>query len=1327
MPIRRLDDEELARRIGPAAEEPSYVRHDSCSDDEIMESYKPRIPPKFCKPLKNLQLVEGSKAVLECTVTPQNDPTMVIEWFKDGVEILQGSRIKLALNEFGFCVLEFIDVWPRDAGVYTCKATNSCGVDSIGCSISVMRTTELDNESQLPEDMQAGYQEMYYFETLKGMKDIDDNDEDQERPIIVQAPDVVDVVEGQGAKFICRVHGNPTPKLHWYKNDEILMESRRVNVWFDGIHHLEFPRTRFYDGGNITVIARNVHGEVRHDTQLIVREKPNATSNLRHVQRSFTDTEVKKMKSGRASTEEETPELKEAFRKARVQRPDDHRLNHLDDKPIDYPFEKLKAILSLKNREEVPEYASRMREVRKLDPTNTGQQVSMMPDYAEITPIDPSTGMPIQGQGQPGFDPQQGQFDQSGNVVPQQGLSHEGSRGNRSSSAGPPVPDGTKPQFLQPFSDLSCFEGDSSSFQCQVTGSEPMSARWFKENMEIRQNTPGFQVTAQNGILTLTVKKATTSFSGRYMCALKNKFGDESLHARLTVQRRGGTAQPAKPPQAPNFASHLPPPGAKMPPQNPAAFETSGQAPGQIPGQAPGQMPGQARGQIPGQAPGQVPGQAPRQMPGQAPGQMPGQALGQMPGRNPGQMSGQAPGQIPGQVPGQRPSQRPQQFPGQVSSQAPGPNYDPTYSQPQANGTINEPVNQMNQNFASMPMPSQNNQQGGPGMPQNANYSQPPQPNSNTKQPQYGQQPQSQQPKNQTSYGPNSQTQNRSLPSNQTRMPGNQQGYPGSQPNNPSNQQNYQNNPQQGYQGPQPGYPGYMPPQTNQSNPDKHQVPEPAPVQFKSQASLPSQPLQQNLPAAPNNPGMNPQGNYQHPGYASNGPQQSGPYHTPPNAGMHPSAQTAVPGQPGFQQATPGPVAPNSSAPGYPGQPQQGSKNGSNATMTPSFVRGLKDMTLKVGEFLILDVEVAGNPSPKISFFMNSTQLKPTNRVKIDGSGNKRKVVISGARVSDSGLYECRIGNNAGSDISQARITVQPPPGQNKPFNPPGQFNAAPVNTAMGQPQMGGQSGGYGDQNQYVDNQQYNQTPMQQQYPQQQQISQPQMIPQQGGFGQQPGYQNQQPVPQNNYVSQAPTQYGHPSQAQPQQQQKPLQQGLNPPYGSPPKQQPTPSYGQNEPMGLQQQGQPMGMQIQNQPLSMQNQNQPMGAQNQNQPMAMQNQNQPMRMQNQNQPMGMQNQNQPMGMQNQHQPMGMQNQNQPMRMQQPMNQPMGMQYQNQPMRMQQPINQPMGTQAQNQPMGMQLQNQPMGMQHQNQPMGMQYQNQPMQMQMGNNQNYYGMNL
>ena len=45
---------------------------------------------------------------------------------------------------------------------------------------------------------------------------------------------------------------------------------------------------------------------------------------------AFTDSEVKKMKASRASTDEETPELKEAFRKARTQRPLQTKLNHLD-------------------------------------------------------------------------------------------------------------------------------------------------------------------------------------------------------------------------------------------------------------------------------------------------------------------------------------------------------------------------------------------------------------------------------------------------------------------------------------------------------------------------------------------------------------------------------------------------------------------------------------------------------------------------------------------------------------------------------------------------------------------------------------------------------------------------------------------------------------------------------------------------------------------------------------------------------------------------------------------------------------------------------------
>ena len=101
--------------------------------------------------------------------------------------------------------------------------------------------------------------------------------------------------------------------------------------------------------------TRTAHGEPRSSDLSIERRRRNHFTTAPEISKfydfilfliilffclfeAFTDTEVKKMKSGRASTEEETPELKEAFRKARVQRPDDHRLNHLDDKPIDCEY-----------------------------------------------------------------------------------------------------------------------------------------------------------------------------------------------------------------------------------------------------------------------------------------------------------------------------------------------------------------------------------------------------------------------------------------------------------------------------------------------------------------------------------------------------------------------------------------------------------------------------------------------------------------------------------------------------------------------------------------------------------------------------------------------------------------------------------------------------------------------------------------------------------------------------------------------------------------------------------------------------------------------------
>lgn len=48
--------------------------------------------PEFGRPLKNIEhLAEGKMAHLEATLTPVNDPTMKVEWFRNGKPVPQGK------------------------------------------------------------------------------------------------------------------------------------------------------------------------------------------------------------------------------------------------------------------------------------------------------------------------------------------------------------------------------------------------------------------------------------------------------------------------------------------------------------------------------------------------------------------------------------------------------------------------------------------------------------------------------------------------------------------------------------------------------------------------------------------------------------------------------------------------------------------------------------------------------------------------------------------------------------------------------------------------------------------------------------------------------------------------------------------------------------------------------------------------------------------------------------------------------------------------------------------------------------------------------------
>ena len=68
-----------------------YMRREgeAPKEEDLYSKAKPR-PPKFKSEIKDLLLKENDSAHFECKLVPLGDPTMKVEWFKDGQPLQYG-------------------------------------------------------------------------------------------------------------------------------------------------------------------------------------------------------------------------------------------------------------------------------------------------------------------------------------------------------------------------------------------------------------------------------------------------------------------------------------------------------------------------------------------------------------------------------------------------------------------------------------------------------------------------------------------------------------------------------------------------------------------------------------------------------------------------------------------------------------------------------------------------------------------------------------------------------------------------------------------------------------------------------------------------------------------------------------------------------------------------------------------------------------------------------------------------------------------------------------------------------------------------------------
>ena len=85
------------------------------------------VAPRFVSHARSLDnMVEGQNAHFEAKIEPLGDPTLHVEWFKDGRPVTLGHRFR-PLHDFGYVAMDILDLISEDSGTYTIRATNNVG------------------------------------------------------------------------------------------------------------------------------------------------------------------------------------------------------------------------------------------------------------------------------------------------------------------------------------------------------------------------------------------------------------------------------------------------------------------------------------------------------------------------------------------------------------------------------------------------------------------------------------------------------------------------------------------------------------------------------------------------------------------------------------------------------------------------------------------------------------------------------------------------------------------------------------------------------------------------------------------------------------------------------------------------------------------------------------------------------------------------------------------------------------------------------------------------------------------------------------------------